>query len=308
MSPDAEIDYYLVDVFTDQKYGGNQLAVLVDFNDQLSPDEMQNIAQEFNFSEVSFIKRRINEGEYQVRIYTPEYEVPFAGHPVLGTSYVIAKHLSPTPVSKLTLQVPVGPIHVSLDLPEIVDDSLFVMEQAQPVFGPTLTAEEVASGLKLDSALIDDRYPIQEISTGLPYLIIPLVNLQAMNSLNIEVQTAISFLKEKGMYKTNSPSGLSTSFFFINPESFESFSDYNARMFCIENEALIEDAATGRANGCFLAWLLKHQKQEVKALVEQGFQMGRKSYVQLEGVVEGDRYLLKVGGKVVPVARGKWES
>ena len=82
--------------------------------------------------------------------------------------------------------------------------------------------------------------------------------------------------------------------------------DYNARMFCIENGKLIEDAATGSANGCLLAYLLKHQQPKVKALVEQGFQMGRKSYIYLDGERTDADYSLRVGGKVVTLAKGEW--
>lgn len=301
-----EIEYFIVDVFTDVKYGGNQLAVFVDLDDRFSNSEMQDVAKEFNFSEVSFIKRIINLDTFEVRIFTPEYEVPFAGHPVLGTAYVISRYLLKHPRKKITLQVPIGGINVLLDSPENIEECLFIMEQPQPIFGELVSIGEIANGLLLDNDLFDKSLPIQQINTGLPYLIIPLNNLNAINSLKIDVQSAISFLKAKEMYKSNNDSGLTTSFFFVSSETVEKASTYNTRMFCIENEILIEDSATGSANGCFLAYLLKHQKKKVSALVEQGFQMNRKSYIQLEGEMQEGNYKLLVGGKVVPISHGKW--
>ena len=102
------VPFYLVDVFTDVKYGGNQLAVFIDLQDQFDKDHMQAIAKEIGFSEVSFIKEIQEEQYFTVRIFTPEYEVPFAGHPALGTAYVIVKHLMENPSRDIFLKLPIG--------------------------------------------------------------------------------------------------------------------------------------------------------------------------------------------------------
>ena len=108
------------------------------------------------------------------------------------------------------------------------------------------------------------------------------------------------------MHKSNSPTGLSTSLFFFTKETVEPNNQYHARMFCVENEKLVEDAATGSANGCLLTYLLKYQDSPVEAIVEQGFEMGRKSYILLNGNKSNESYQLKVGGQVQSISQGKW--
>ncbi len=101
----TEIEYYLVDVFTSLKYGGNQLAVFVDFENKVSTENMLKIARELNFPEISFIKKSHNNEKFDVRIFTPEYEVPFAGHPSLGTAFIISKYLLSTPKKSIKLNL-----------------------------------------------------------------------------------------------------------------------------------------------------------------------------------------------------------
>lgn len=299
------VQYFIVDVFTDVKYGGNQLAVFIDQKDVFSRSEMQEIAREFNFSEVAFIKNRIEINEYSVRIFTPEYEVPFAGHPVLGTAYVVAKYLIKSIVKEVVLHLPIGRIKISLEL-EDNDDYTLVMQQSQPRFGELLSIEEISTGLQLAKKSFNINLPIQQISTGLPYLIIPIKDLETMGSLKFDVDDIVRFLKFKGMHKSNSETGLSTSFFFFSRETYEVSNSFNARMFCLENGKIIEDSATGSANGCFLAFLLKYERREISAVVEQGFQMNRKSYIKLEGDVKDGKFKIMVGGKTVPISQGKW--
>ncbi len=302
----TEISYHLVDVFTSVKYGGNQLAVFVDFEDRASDKDMLTIAKELNFSEVSFIKSRKSDENFEVRIFTPEYEVPFAGHPSLGTAFVISKYLLPHPKEQITLNLKHGTIRIQLSSTTNLDQSQFTMEQAAPEFLATFTHEEIAQGLHLEKEMLDFSRPIEEISTGLPYIIVPIKSLEAMDQIQLHAQTVIDFLTQKKKYKTNSATGLSTSLFFVTEETFEKENHFNSRMFCVENGGLIEDAATGSANGCFLAYLLKHQSSRVSAVVEQGFQMGRKSYLYLEGQLESDRYHIHIGGQVVDVSQGRW--
>lgn len=301
------IDYYLVDVFTSQKYGGNQLAVFVDFENKVSTESMLKIARELNFPEIAFIKKNHNNKTFDVRIFTPEYEVPFAGHPSLGTAYVISKYILPTPQEAITLRLKHADINIQLTSIKDLDHCSFIMEQAQPQFITTYEHKEIAEGLNLKLDVLDLKKPIEEISTGLPYIIIPIASLEDINQITLNSQKVITFLTQKEKYKTNSTTGLTTSLFFTTEDTFEKQNNYNTRMFCIENGNIIEDAATGSANGCFLAYLLKHKSFEISVISEQGFQMGRKSYIHLDGTFKNNVYNLRIGGQVVDISHGKWD-
>lgn len=302
-----EIEYYLVDVFTSLKYGGNQLAVFIDYENKVSKENMLNIAKELNFPEITFIKKNHKDEEFDVRIFTPEYEVPFAGHPTLGTAFIISKYLLPKPKERITLNLKQGKIIVDLTSINEIDKSDFIMEQSQPKFIDSYKHQEIADGLGIELKALNKQKPIEEISTGLPYIIIPIISLEKINHIKLDSQKVIEFLIQNKKYKTNSITRLSTSLFFVTEETFEKSNNFNARMFCIENENLIEDAATGSANGCFLAYLLKNESAKISATTEQGFQMNRKSYINLDGKLKNDKYTLKIGGQVVDVSKGKWK-
>ncbi len=302
----SEINYYLVDVFTSLKYGGNQLAVFVDFENKVSVQNMLNIARELNFPEITFVKKHNSNDSFDVRIFTPEYEVPFAGHPSIGTAFVISKHILPIARENIVLNLKHSNINIKLTSTSHLDKSEFIMQQAEPEFIGMFTHKEIATGLNLGLECIDESKPIEEISTGLPYIIIPIVNLEKLTQVKLEPQTVIKFLISRSKYKTNSITGLTTSLFFVTEETFEKSNSFSSRMLCIENGNLIEDAATGSANGCFLAYLLKHKSSKISATVEQGFQMGRKSYLKLDGQFKDNQYRLRVGGQVVEISKGKW--
>lgn len=301
-----ELTYYLVDVFTAQKYGGNQLAVFIDFENKASPEQMLKIAKELNFPEITFLKTNTKDEEFEVRIFTPEYEVPFAGHPLLGTAFVISKYLLPTPKKQIALKLAYTTISIDLSAVNDVDNSLFTMTQSAPQFIATYSHREIIDGLGIESAILDIQKPIEEITTGLPYIIIPVTNLAALNRIKLNSQTVINFLINVNRYKSNSDTGLTTSLFFVTSETAEKANAYSGRMFCVEHENLVEDAATGSANGCFLAYLLTHDAQNISATVEQGFQMKRKSYIHLDGTLKNSQYQLKVGGQVVCLSEGRW--
>jgi trans-2,3-dihydro-3-hydroxyanthranilate isomerase len=302
----TEIDYYLVDVFTSIKYGGNQLAVFIDYENKVSTEKMLTIARELNFPEITFIKKNDEDTTFDVRIFTPEYEVPFAGHPSLGTAFIISKYILQGPKEHIILNLKHAKITIHLSSLHDIDKSDFTMEQAEPEFICVYQHQEIAEGLGIDLNALNEKKSIAEISTGLPYIIIPIVSLEAMSQIRLDAQKVLSFLIQNKKHKTNSLTGLTTSLFFITEDTFETSNDYNTRMFCIENGTLIEDAATGSANGCFLAYLLKNKSARISATVEQGFQMNRKSYIKLDGTLENEKYNLKVGGQVVDVSKGKW--
>jgi trans-2,3-dihydro-3-hydroxyanthranilate isomerase len=300
------IQYYLVDVFTDTKYGGNQLAVFVDYENKISDKEMLAIARELNLAEITFIKNNENDERFNVRIFTPEYEVPFAGHPSLGTAYIISKYLMKTPKEEITLALEYADIQIQLSNLKSLENCQFKMKQAQPTFYKTYDHLEIAEALELENEIFDSSKVIEEVTTGLPYIIIPIKNLNGLNSIQLKEDSYEQFLLKNNLHKTNNPSGLSTSLFFVTEETIHAANNYHARMLLFEQGSITEDAATGSANGCFLAYLLKHQSKEILATVEQGFKMGRKSYIYLEGSLQQNEYNIYVSGQVKEVGSGHW--
>jgi len=300
------LKFYIVDVFAREKYAGNQLAVFVDLEKKLSPEQMLQMTREINFAESTFIRSIEADGSFGVRIFTTEYEVPFAGHPTLGTSYILAKHFTKQPVNQLTLRVRKGDIPVVINNPKNLEESRFTMQQVQPEFGVTFDAQTVSNALDIPLDYFDETMPIQDVNTGLPYLIIFLKDLQSIRNLKLNADRLEQFLKEEKLFKSNNPRGLTTNLFFVTRETEEEGNSYHARMLVLEDEAIWEDAATGSANGCFLAYLLKHVDSRQSAIMEQGFEMGRKSILHLDGKLNNDEYILKVGGQVVPVSEGMW--
>ncbi|MGH1334914.1 MAG: PhzF family phenazine biosynthesis protein [Aureispira sp.] len=300
------IPYYLVDVFTNTKYNGNQLAVFVDYENQVSDQEMLQIAKELRLAEITFVKKNIDHTRFEVRIFTQEQEVPFAGHPCLGTAFVINKYLLPQPQEQLILDLAHANIPIQVSDCQNLEQAFFTLQTAAPTFHGTHDPSAIAEVLALPVEAIDTTWPIEEISTGLPYIIVPLKDLKSINQLQLQAPAVIAFLQQHKRYKTNSPTGISSAFFFITQETHNPQNGFHARMFSVEDQQLHEDAATGSANSCFLAYLLKHHTSPITTVVEQGFQMKRDAYIHLKGQREGETYQLSIGGQVVAIGQGQW--
>ena len=165
----SELDFYIVDVFAVGKYTGNQLAVFPAAQG-LDLKQMQSIAHEINFSESTFVTGDPQNQAYPVKIFTPAVELPFAGHPTLGTAWVL-RHLHPS-LTTVTLNYTAGQIPVSFA--EINHISVVWMKQNKPEFLGTLAAADLALVLGVDLNDIDLNYPIEQVSTGLPFIIVPL--------------------------------------------------------------------------------------------------------------------------------------
>jgi len=180
----GRLSFYIVDVFAEEKYAGNQLAVFRSGN-TLADIDMQRIAKEMNFSETTFILSETQrEGGFDVRIFTPLREVPFAGHPTLGTAHIIRKEIVPESAGKIVLNLKVGQIPVTFG--SVVEhETTYWMQQIEPIFGKTLSAEVIAPVLNLSASEIDDRFPIEEVSTGLPHILVPLRNLESLKRARV---------------------------------------------------------------------------------------------------------------------------
>ncbi|WP_421657388.1 PhzF family phenazine biosynthesis protein [Leptothermofonsia sp. ETS-13] len=291
------MNFYIVDVFAEEKYAGNQLAVFTNAG-TLSTEQMQRIARETNFSETTFILSPVpREGGYDVRIFTPWQELPFAGHPTLGTAYILQQALIQQPIETVTLNLKIGSIPVTILYRNQQPDVLW-MRQNPPVFGEVLTAEAVASVLQLAIDDIDPHFPIQEVSTGVPFVIVPLKRLAALQRIKVNVDQMLALVE---------PLAAKMLFVFC-PETRNAANHFSARMFA-HAIGIPEDPATGSANGCFAGYLAQHRyfgSSSIDVRVEQGYEINRPSLLLLKAEKVEETIEVWVGGKVVMVARGEF--
>jgi trans-2,3-dihydro-3-hydroxyanthranilate isomerase len=291
------LSFYIVDVFAIAPYTGNQLAVFTNAI-ALSEAQMQQIAQEMNYSETTFLTSPSPENNgYNVRIFTPKKELPFAGHPTLGTAYVIQKEIIKNSVEVVNLNLKVGQIPVTWQNGGDDGDVLW-MRQNPPSFHQTLEANAVASVLNLDEDEIDSRFPIQEVSTGIPFIIVPLKTHESLKRIRVSREKYFELVE-----KTQSKEIL-----VFCPETYSPENDLSVRVFA-ESLGIPEDPATGSANGCLAGYLVAHSYfggKPVDVCVEQGYEIGRPSLLLLKAQRSQDTIEVSVGGKVVMVAKGEF--
>lgn len=290
------LSYHVADVFAEKKYQGNQLAV-VNVNGVLPNDQMLDITKEMNYSETTFIEAIDKENHvYKVRIFTQVGETPFAGHPTLGTAYVIQQTMLKEKVEKITLDLKVGHVPVTFTYKDDEPDVLW-MKQVNPTFGETHDASDFANFLGLDLDDIDQRYPVQEVSTGFPFFIVPLKTRKALERSQLQKEP---FLKYVEGTEAKAP-------IIFCPEPRSPNNQLACRMygtyFNIE-----EDPATGSANGCLAAYLARYRYlggPSIDVKIEQGYEMGRPSLLYLRSTDYGEHVDVNVGGKCVMIARGE---
>lgn len=287
--------FYIVDVFAEEVLTGNQLAVVTDAAD-LKTATMQRIARELNFSETTFLPSRLErDGGWDVRIFTPAEEIPFAGHPTLGTAWVIQNEILAEPRKVIALHLEVGRIPVRAELQSDGSEVLW-MRQKPPCFGDILAAETAAALLGLPATEVDRRIPVQVVSTGLPCLIVPLTSLAAVKRARVDPERYSELTREPSM----------RAIFCFCPAAEKAENQIHARMFA-PGLGVPEDPATGSANGCLAGYLLEHRyfgDGPIDVRVEQGYEIQRPSLLRLKAAGSGDRSEIDVGGRVFPVARG----
>ncbi|MDH3892168.1 MAG: PhzF family phenazine biosynthesis protein [candidate division Zixibacteria bacterium] len=288
--------YYILDVFAEQKYSGNQLAVVRDGH-KYADDEMQKIAREFNFSETTFILSETErDGGYDVRIFTPAQELPFAGHPTLGTAYIIQQEIISQEVERVTLNLKAGPIPVEFSYRDGEVREL-VMKQLQPEFGKQVEPAEVAAMLQIDPSDVDERFPCLEASTGMYDLIVPLRTLDAQKRVTIDLPKYYELIENL----------TAKAILTFCPETYNANLQLNVRMFA-DYFGVPEDPATGSANGCLAGYLVKEgyfESDTIDIRTEQGLQIGRPSVLHLMAEKTTKGIDIRVGGKVVRFAEGK---
>ncbi|MEH7013898.1 PhzF family phenazine biosynthesis protein [Neobacillus niacini] len=284
--------YYIVDVFAENKYEGNQLAVFIP-DGKIEITEMQKIAREINFSETTFIMSGLQDnGGYDVKIFTPDTEIPFAGHPTLGTAYVIQNLLESAANSTINLNLTVGQV------PVVFEGKYLWMTQNQPEFGAIVEIDRIAAALQINREDINADFPIQVVSTGLPSVIVNLNSWDAISRCKINHRSYEDILKDIG----------DVNLLVFTTETASPENDINVRLF-MPISGYLEDPATGSANGNLAGYLLEHNffnSNEINYRVEQGAFIGRPSILKINAKKTDDHYLIQVGGRVFVVAEGKW--
>ncbi len=282
--------YYLLDVFTSKPLSGNQLAVFPDASD-IDPALYQSIAKEFNLSETVFLFPAKSGENPSMRIFTPGRELPTAGHPTLGTAYIIAKDSG---LKNLVLKQKVGDIPVSITYHNGQPD-LITMNQPLPVYGRVFEDKSaIADMLSLPVEDIDNS-PIQEISCGNNILFIPIKDATTLSKIKIKTDL-LEALSDK----------VDTTQLYCFSVNGVLGGDVQGRMFG-PLIGIYEDPATGSANGPLACYLAKHKILEMPVLSLQGYEMGRPSQLHLDLVTDKENKIteVKVGGKCQLVGKGE---
>jgi trans-2,3-dihydro-3-hydroxyanthranilate isomerase len=295
-----------VDVFTDKPFGGNPLAVFPDA-EGLTDEEMQQLAREMNLSETTFVLPPVSpDADFRVRIFTPAAELPFAGHPVVGTHWVLA-HLGQVdlrePVTQVRFELGVGVLPADLHAVGNLLERV-VMTQDRPAFGATLVdLSDLTAGLGLaPEALAETGLPVQVVSTGVPQMMVPVRSLAEVQSLGA------SHLDVPALNRACRSVGTECVMVFAleteRPEA-----SVHVRMFA-PLLGIPEDPATGSANGALGAYLVRHRALPVTAPTthfssEQGAEIFRPSrlWIEVDGPA-GAPTCVRVGGQAVLVAEG----
>lgn len=302
--PGRTYEFVQLDVFTQAPLEGNPLAIFTDAQG-LSDGEMQALAREMNLSETTFILQRdaateAREGK-KVRIFTVEQELPFAGHPTLGTAlYLYASESNSKRPAELTLDLKAGKIPVHFTWNSVnaaanrVDGQVFgEMRQHDPEFGITLPREQVARIIGVAADEIHSDWPVQPVSTGLTFTIVPFRNQQTLSKLKFNYTQAAEFLKNT----------CAAFFYFLCPERRERGVEARARMFFYGGE----DPATGSAAGCAASWMVQYgvAKSDEHVLIRQGVECHRPSEMYVRATRQGESVTnVRVGGYAVEILRG----
>ena len=297
--------FYTADVFTDHIFGGNQLAVFPDARG-LGAQQMQQVTREFNLSETVFVFPPQNPRHTrQLRIFTPGAEVPFAGHPTVGTAYILAA-IGAIPLdgelTRIVFEEGVGPVDVAIRAR--AGQPVFTQLSAAklPEFGPPPPPPEVISALlSLDvSDLLLDAQAPAAISCGMPFLYVPLRDLAAIRRVRLD----------RGQWERSLASFWAQQVYVFTYDTELSGSHVHARMFA-PALGVDEDAATGAAATALAGYLgVRDQAGSgtLRWVVEQGFEMGRPSILEVEAdKADGDITAIRVGGSTVLVSEGTME-
>ena len=289
-----EISFYQVDVFTDHIFGGNPLAVFTD-GQCFREEDLQMVAREMNLSETTFVYPSTrDEADFDVRIFTPTREIPFAGHPTLGTAYVLRKNgwvtKDKNPI-RLNFKAEIIPVWSE-------KDKDFMQHPAAKTLYELDHSEKIAKALGLSLTHLDGTLPVQVVSTGFPALLVPVGSLQAMKEITLNSQTLHEILE---------PLEIDMIYPFCR-ETVRTENTVHSRAFA-PGLGITEDPATGSvagAMGAYWASLENNQDIEIAMVIEQGYEMERPSIINVEVSKQGGKaQKIRVGGQTQPVFTGR---
>jgi trans-2,3-dihydro-3-hydroxyanthranilate isomerase len=292
--------FTLIDVFTSRPFGGNQLAVFTDAA-ALSASEMQELAHEMNFSESTFVMPAEPGAPRRVRIFTPMREIPMAGHPTVGTTWVLASRgeiALDSPSVDTTLQLGIGPVTVTVESKSGKPDFVW-MAHREAEFGEKRDdRDRIAQALGIDAADVRDDLPIQVVSTGFPFLFVPLRNLEALAKCTSNKAPIGALFK---------PAELRPLMYMFVADQSGVFS-VRSRMFA-PHDGIAEDPATGSAAAPFGAYAAAYglikPAPRTEFLIRQGVEMGRPSDIRVEVTrKDSGKFGLRIGGRCAIVGEG----
>lgn len=288
--------FYIVDVFAGRPYTGNPLAVVLDADD-LSAETMQQIAAETNYSETTFVSAAPDkDGGYRVRIFTPAREIAFAGHPILGTAWVIRQQLASGASGPVKLNLKVGQVPVSFERSaEGEEIAWFLAPQSAP--GTCCEREAIAAALGIPPDDIADDSPVQQFTAGVSAMIVPLRSLDALRRSRLDLQAFAPLAAQ----------GFAPLVYLFCRETHDPQNDLCARFF-FEAHGVREDPATGNGAAFLGAYLLQHGvlgRVDLALRIEQGYEVRRPSLVRLRARMAGDMHEVSIGGRVITVIRGE---
>jgi trans-2,3-dihydro-3-hydroxyanthranilate isomerase len=285
---------HIVDVFTDRPCTGNALAVVLGAAG-LTARQMQAFAREMNFAETTFVTAAEPvAGAWPVRIFTTQRELPFAGHPVLGTAHVLRSEMAGAKTQRILLDLPSGRVPVAVEREG--RQELYWMRHPVATVGGRLNRRQAAQVLGLAPSDIDAKHPSLEILAGLGYIVIPVRTRAALARASLDVAAL-----DKVAAGFDSRAVLA----FAKGAS-AARNDYTVRVF-FDYFGEAEDAATGSGNACLAAWLVESGycgDDAVDVRIEQGAHLGRPSLLHLRGIRTSRGVEVRVGGGVVDVVRG----
>jgi trans-2,3-dihydro-3-hydroxyanthranilate isomerase len=284
--------FYIVDVFAARRYSGNPLAVVV-AEHAMSDEAMQQLATEINYSETTFVDPKPDgNGAYRVRMFTPAREIAFAGHPILGTAWVVRDHIQHQKVDSVLLTLPASRISVTFK-----DDEGVAWFSAPPIsLGTVCSRELMAAALQIFPDDIEPGLPVQQVSAGTSALIVPLCNLDALRRSKLVLQAFSPLAKQ----------GFPPLVYVFCRETVDPANDLSARFF-FEANGVREDPATGNGAAFLGAYLLKYKRDSQSPLslrIEQGKEVNRPSLVLLRARMRSGVSEIEVGGSVIPIVRG----
>ena len=285
----------MVDVFAEQPYSGNPLAVIV-YSEAPTDETMQRIAAEMNFSETTFVSEQpMDDGGYAVRVFTPVREIAFTGHPILGTAWVIRHHLAAHSDKRVLLNLMIGQVTVTFESSTDKKIAWFRAPTMSMRDGPERALIATALGLSTDDILTNS--PIQVVSANTSAIIVPLTRLEALKRGRLDLDRFSSLLAD----------GFPPLVYLFCEETRYPENDLSARFF-FEAQEVREDPATGNGAAFLGAYLLAHQiygTSDLDLKIEQGYEIQRPSLIMLRARMQDNDYEVSIGGEVLPTVQGE---